>query len=431
MIRIEDKSKCCGCSACAQICPQSCISLTPDEEGFLYPVVNEKGCVNCGLCDKVCPFNVQLEARVPLHAYAAINENLSERLKSSSGGVFVLLAKKVIDRGGVVFGARFNNRWEVIHDYTETYEGISAFMGSKYVQSRIGNTYSQVKCFLKTGRKILFSGTPCQIAGLRNYLRKEYDNLLTVDVICHGVPSPAVWIQYLEEIKRSARKGDNSVSLSPISQVPERDTLSNVDDVTIESISFRDKRLGWKKYSFALTLAEAMPDGKQNTVSLSHIHRDDPYFVGFNDWSLFLRPICYSCQFRELRSGSDLTLADFWGIETLKPEMDDNKGVSVILSNTPKGNEMVQTLTLKKKEVDYQDVVKRNKAVIRSFNQAPRSIFDIIRYKKIFKTKRDYFFYDYKHTVAEKVRIICRRRLRDRFVNLLKRVLTRLCKLFK
>lgn len=431
MINITDKQNCCGCEACVQVCPKQCINFEQDSEGFRYPKVDETICIGCGLCEKVCPVLNTGEPRDPLTSYAAINNNEIERLKSSSGGVFILLARNIISEGGVVFGAKFDEQWNVIHSYSENEEGLTAFMGSKYVQSKIGNTYSQAKEFLKSGRKILFSGTPCQIAGLRQYLRKEYDNLLTVDVICHGVPSPAVWRQYLEEIKKDALQGENSVSLSSIPHVPERDTLNNVDDITIESISFRDKRLGWTKYSFALTLAKAAADGKQNTVSLSHIHRENPYFIGFNDWNLYLRPICYSCPFRKLRSGSDLTLADFWGIETLKPEMDDNKGVSVILSNTPKGRDMVKDLHLQKKEVDYLDVVKRNKAAVCCFKQVPRSFFDVIRYRKDFKTKREYFFYDQKHTVAEKVRILCRRRLRDRFMNLPKRVLTHLYKLFK
>lgn len=431
MIKITDKQNCCGCEACVQACPKQCINFEQDNEGFRYPKVDETLCIDCGLCEKVCPVLNTGTAREPLASYAAINDNETERLKSSSGGVFILLARQIISEGGVVFGAKFDEQWNVIHSYSDNGEGLAAFMGSKYVQSRIGNTYSQAKVFLKAGRKVLFSGTPCQIAGLRKYLRKEYDNLLTVDVICHGVPSPAVWRQYLEEIKKDARQGENSVSLSPMPQVSERDTLNSVDEVAIECISFRDKRLGWKKYSFALTLAEAAADGKQNTVSLSHIHREEPYFIGFNDWSLYLRPICYSCPFRELRSGSDLTLADFWGIETLKLEMDDNKGVSVILANTPKGRDIVQELHLQKNEVDYPDVVKRNKAVVCSFPQAPRSFFDVIRYQKDFKTKREYFFYDQKHTVAEKVRILCRRRLRDRFMNLFKRIITRIYKLFK
>lgn len=431
MIRILDKVKCCGCEACVQICPKHCIAFEQDSEGFRYPLVDETKCIDCGLCEKVCPVLNIDEARKPLSSYAALNENEEERLKSSSGGIFILLAKRTIAEGGVVFGAKFDEHWNVVHAFAENETELTAFMGSKYVQSRIRDTFFQAKNYLNSGRRVLYSGTPCQIAGLKKFLRKEYDNLLTVDVICHGVPSPSVWQHYLEEIKQNALKGENTVSppLKPI--VSGCDTLIGENSVVIESISFRDKRLGWKKHSFALTLAKATADGKPNTVSLSHIHREDPFFIGFNDWSLYLRPICYSCPFRKLRSGSDLTLADFWGIETLKPEMDDNKGISVLLLNTPKGRDMVQELHLKKKEVGYSDVVKRNKAVVCSFSQAPRSFLDVIRYRKVFKTKREYFFYDQKHTVAEKVRILCRRRLRDCFMNLPKRILTRLYKLFK
>ena len=242
-----------------QVCPKHCISFDQDSEGFRYPLVDETKCIHCGLCEKVCSVLNTDEAREPLSSYAAINENESERLNSSSGGMFIILAKHTIAQGGVVFGAKFDEQWNVVHAYSENEVGLSAFMGSKYVQSRIGETYTQAKEFLNVGRQVLFSGTPCQIAGLRKYLRKDYDNLITVDVICHGVPSPMVWQEYLREIKESARKGENTVSLSPNHSFSERDTLSGREDVRIESIAFRDKKLGWK-----------------NSVSLSPLPRPRP-----------------------------------------------------------------------------------------------------------------------------------------------------------
>lgn len=219
MISINDKKDCCGCAACVQRCPKQCITLHEDNEGFLYPQVDESLCIDCGLCEKVCPVINQADERTPLGVYAAKNPNESVRMQSSSGGVFTMLAERIIDEDGVVFGACFDERWEVVHSYVETKEALAKFRGSKYVQSKIGSTYQQVEGFLKSGRKVLFSGTPCQIAGLKKYLRKEYDNLLAVDFICHGVPSPGVFRTYLqEEINRSfARQGDgkNTVLLSP------------------------------------------------------------------------------------------------------------------------------------------------------------------------------------------------------------------------
>lgn len=218
MIEIKDKKDCCGCRACVQICPKDCISFLMDEEGFSYPKVNESDCIDCHLCEKVCPIkneNPQIEPKEVIGAY---NLNEDERSLSSSGGMFILLAKKTIAENGVVFGAVFDEEWNVKHTYTETKEGIFAMLQSKYVQSNIGDSYINVRSFLKQGRKVLFCGTPCQVLGLKRFLRKDYANLLTVDFLCHGVPSPGVWKKYVErELKplaRSATAGKNTVLLS-------------------------------------------------------------------------------------------------------------------------------------------------------------------------------------------------------------------------
>ncbi len=200
MINIIDKQDCCGCWACVQVCPRQCISMHEDEEGFLYPKVDVSACMACGLCDKVCPEINQSKPKRPQNVYAAINPDNAIREQSSSGGIFTMLAERTIESGGVVFGARFDEKWDVVHDYTETVDGLAAFRGSKYVQSRIGECYRQAGQFLKAGREVMFSGTPCQIAGLKKYLQREYDNLLAVDVVCHGVPSPKVRRVYLKDI---------------------------------------------------------------------------------------------------------------------------------------------------------------------------------------------------------------------------------------
>ncbi|MDR1399243.1 MAG: Coenzyme F420 hydrogenase/dehydrogenase, beta subunit C-terminal domain, partial [Treponema sp.] len=188
-MNLPGKSLCTGCHACFSVCPVSGIVMRDDAEGFLYPEINDDICICCGLCEKICPIHLQINSGKPLRVYAAKNQDEHIRGESSSGGIFTLLAEAVIHRGGVVFGARFNEKWEVIHDYTETVERLAEFRGSKYVQSIIGNTYKQVRDFLSGGRMVLFSGVPCQIAGLKAFLQKEYDNLLTVDLVCHGVPS--------------------------------------------------------------------------------------------------------------------------------------------------------------------------------------------------------------------------------------------------
>ena len=218
MIKIQNKQDCCGCSACVQRCPKHCISMKEDEEGFLYPVVVETLCIDCGLCEKVCPIINRPEKLPVMKVLAVKNRNEEERMASSSGGVFIALAKKVIEQNGVVFGAVFDVNWEVKHTYSETLDGVKPMMGSKYVQSRIGESFSQAEGFLKEGRKVLFTGSPCQITALHNYLHKGYPNLLAVDFLCHGVPSPGVWRKYLEEtFSLSAFKaaaGKNTVLLS-------------------------------------------------------------------------------------------------------------------------------------------------------------------------------------------------------------------------
>ena len=346
MIQISNKSKCCGCTACVSICPKQCITMREDEEGFLYPMVDSSLCIDCNLCKKICPELHSKERREPLNVYAAKHKNEQVRLASSSGGIFTLLAERIIDENGVVFGARFNSNWNVIHDYTETKKGLTAFRGSKYVQSYMGNCYQKVKFFLQQGRKVMFTGTPCQIAGLKNYLRKDYDNLFTVDVVCHGVPSPKVWQIYLNEIARKG--GKNSVLFHPISEKQE-----------IKSINFRSKSTGWKKYSFALILSGATADEEKNTVLLSSIFTENPYMNAFLS-NLSLRPSCYDCPAKSGKSGSDITIADFWGIEEVLPEFDDDKGISLILSYTEKGIYWLKGLNCEYTKVDYQTAQKNN-----------------------------------------------------------------------
>ena len=226
-VSLASSSACLGCAACVSICPIDAIRMEEDKEGFLNPRIDSSLCFGCQKCEKTCPvLNTIPENNGETKAYAAINKNEAVRMKSSSGGVFYSLAKWIIAHGGVVFGARFNTRWEVIHDFTETLEGIEPFMGSKYVQSFIGDTFRQAKRFLEDGRWVLFSGTPCQLGGLRSFLGKEYERLLQIDLICHGAPSPKVWKNYLKDYFEGRK---------------------------IRSISFRDKENGWRNYQTVLT----------------------------------------------------------------------------------------------------------------------------------------------------------------------------------
>lgn len=368
MVEISEKRDCCGCEACVQKCPKRCIKLNEDEEGFLYPNVDTNICIECGLCEKVCPVINQEHERLPLETYAA--KNIDEEIirNSSSGGVFSAVAAKVISNNGIVFGASFNNQWEVVHTCSETYEGCAKFRGSKYVQSRIGNSYIEVESYLKEGRQVLFSGTPCQVAGLKLYLKKDYENLLLIDFICHGVPSPGMFRWYLlEEIQKVAQMGDgkNSVSFRPIHSIPKRNVLESVENVEIEGISFRDKTKGWKKFSFALDLAKATADGEKNTVLLSYTLDKNPFLKGFLR-DLYLRPSCYHCPTKNLKSGSDITIADYWGINKVMPELDDDKGINAVIINTEKGRLFFKDIEVEKVLSSFEDIQKYNAAICRS-----------------------------------------------------------------
>ena len=271
MIEIKDKHKCCGCEACIQTCPKQCISLIQDKEGFLYPKVNIVDCVDCGLCEKVCPEINTNGHTQPKQIWAAQNNDEKIRRDSSSGGIITKLAEKIIEDGGVVFGVVMNNKFEAVHTYAETGEELVAFRGSKYIQSRIGNCFKQTKVYLKEGRKVLFIGTPCQISGLMHFLGKDYMNLYTIDFICHGVPSPGIFKWYLQsEINKfvTQEAAKNTVSFSQqIHSIPKGD-IQLPEEWKIMDIRFRDKKEGWKKYSFVILLAKASIDGKNNSVSI-------------------------------------------------------------------------------------------------------------------------------------------------------------------
>ena len=341
MIHITNKNYCCGCSTCASICPKHCITMQADNEGFLYPIANKADCIDCGLCEKVCHEIHPFDERKPLKVYAAINKDEKIRIKSSSGGIFYLLAEKTIAEGGIVFGARFDEKWQVVIDYAETMEGVKAFMGSKYVQAHMETAYTDAKRFLTEGRKVLFSGTPCQIAGLHHFLRKPYDNLLTVDIICHGTPSPKVWGRYLDEVVTAGRKA-------------------------IKDVQFRNKRNGWKRFNFIMTY-----NLEVQSVSLCSYHRDNHFMKAFLQ-DMVLRPSCHNCQAKNGRSHSDITLADFWGIKSEMPDMDDDKGTGLVLLNTVKAQSAIDWINTTYKEATFEAALQHNPAYFRSAAAHPK-----------------------------------------------------------
>lgn len=295
MIDNRSKDYCCGCGACVQKCQKQCISLQEDNEGFLYPRVDTETCIDCGFCEKVCPMLSPYQSRKPQQVLAAINKDEKIRMESSSGGIFTLLAEKVINEGGVVFGARFDEEWQVTIDYTETIEGLAAFRGSKYVQARTGDAYKLCEKFLRDERQVLFSATPCQIAALKHSLRKDYPNLITVACACHGAPSPLVWKYFLLQVSKGR---------------------------TISEVKFRDKSTGWKHYSFTITFA----NGEVYTDDALNV----PYMKGFVK-ALIERPACEKCKFKNGKSGADVILADHWGITLCGKIENDDKGCSLAL----------------------------------------------------------------------------------------------------
>ena len=330
---LDEKSDCCGCHACYNACPKNCITMDTDNEGFWYPNINTEECIHCNMCQKVCPaVNKSIIENEPT-SYIGYNSNQDVRRNSSSGGMFTPIAESIIANGGVVFGAAFNDVFEIEHIKVETIEELSKLRGSKYVQSKIGDTYKQTKDLLTAGKKVLFTGTPCQIEGLYSYLGKDInDNLFTQDIICHGVPSPNVWIEYL---KYRANGAD------------------------IKDVSFRDKKYGWHYFSMKIDT-----DKKKYTKRL-----DEDLFIKLFLDNTILRPSCYACKYKKEVRISDFTLADCWRPNTVKSQLkDDDKGLSMIFVNTEKGKKLFEEIKDKYvvQEIDYDLAIKSQSAATSS-----------------------------------------------------------------
>lgn len=339
MISIQKKSECCGCHACYNICPTGAIAMEEDGKGFKYPVINKEKCINCGACEKVCPIlknSINTKKDFP-KAYACKNKNDEIRMKSSSGGIFTLIAKVILRLDGIVFGAGFDEQYNVVHSYIENEENISRFRGSKYLQSTIGDIYIKAKEFLDNDRYVLFTGTPCQIEGLKTYLKKDYEKLYTQDIICHGVPSPKVWRKYLEELKKN-------------------------NEEKLEEVNFRKKdNTGWNLFQLGI---------KYGKNEYAKTHREDAYMQLFLK-DLILRDSCYNCKFKKKNRLSDITLADFWGIKNIRPDMDDDKGTSLVIINSEKGKELLNKIQdeIEKEEVNFEEAIRYNPSMIKSVSK--------------------------------------------------------------
>lgn len=303
----DSKNDCCGCSACEQICPKNAIKMESDDKGFLYPVIDSSLCVECGACKKVCAFQNGYKKNRAQKAFAIKHKDFNTRMTSRSGGVFIAISDFILEKNGSVYGAAFDDDFSVCHIRTTNKSERDRLKGSKYVQSNVKDTFANVKQDLKNGMYVLFSGTACQVGGLKNYLKNtDTTKLYTCDLVCHGVPSPKIWKEYLNHCeKKYSGKVTNA--------------------------NFRDKTLGWYVHKEAIWI-----DGKK--------YNSNEYAYLFKD-SYILRPSCFNCKFTNLDRPADFTLADFWGINNILPEFDDNKGVSLLLVNSEKGLQLLNEVS--------------------------------------------------------------------------------------
>jgi len=304
---------CTGCRACEQACEFNAIVMELDREGFLYPVHHEQNCIECGLCEQACPMIEVLphEHKQPLKVFASWIKNPNLRMQATSGGMFMAIASKVIEQNGVIFGAAYDEEFNLFHSKAETLSKCLTFTGSKYAQSDPRNTFSEVRQLLKAGRRVYYTGTPCQIAGLRKFLRKDYENLLTSDIICHGTPSNLLFKQEIEWKEKQR-------------------------DKKIVALSYRCKdRFGW-----GYDCKVEWDDGEIEYQDAW----ESPYFAGF--WkNTTLRPSCYSCKFASIKRQGDITLGDFWGVKKHVKEIKlTGKGVSMLLVNSQKGLDVLDSI---------------------------------------------------------------------------------------
>ncbi|MFZ7131420.1 MAG: Coenzyme F420 hydrogenase/dehydrogenase, beta subunit C-terminal domain [Eubacteriales bacterium] len=333
MIKI-DYSNCTACGACKQVCPSGCISIEADIEGFLYPVIDVGNCIECGACEAVCPINKDLSINDLLKqpiAYAAIDRNIQNLLKSTSGGIFGCIAEYILTLGGSVYGCSFNEKNEAIHIRIANSDQLDCLRGSKYVQSNTRQTFKEVKKDLNNGLFVLFSGTPCQIAGLKSFIGDSC-SLFTVDLVCHGVGSQAYfnkWIKYLE----------------------------NKNNAIITELNFRSKKTqGWLlegDYTFK-------PNGKfQELRRRTLAYFENYYYFYFLRGDIY-RESCYCCNYATINRVGDFTLGDFWGVERLDLNIDVHLGCSMVLVNTERAKILIEKLPIQKQEVPILKAIEKN-----------------------------------------------------------------------
>lgn len=338
MPNLANTALCVGCTACVSKCPKQCLSMKCDKDGFEYPeMTNQEQCINCHMCEKVCPVlrDRVLEKKKP-EVFSALSMDEQIRKDSSSGGIFSELAEAVLLDKGIVYGAAYDETWSVKHVAIDDMNQINKLRGAKYSESNLNHTFIEIEKHLKNNRKVLFSGTPCQVAGLKTYLHYDYANLFCIDFVCHGVPSAYAWKKYLEERRR----------------------IDASDDMPI-NVNLRSKETGWSNYSYSYMIEYS--NGKQYLA----LNSDDLYMKLFcNDY--ISRPSCENCKFKGYSRVSDITLGDFWGIWDIDPEMDDNKGTSVVLLQSEKGKKLWDEIKdkIKCKQVTLEQASQYNPSML-------------------------------------------------------------------
>lgn len=366
----EDKNKCCGCSACAMVCPKHCIEMKADEEGFLYPEISIDLCIDCSKCRTVCPvLKTEFSENEP-DCYVAFSRNKNIRQKSSSGGVFTELARKQIEKGSLVYGAGFNEKFEVIQKAANSMKELENLRGSKYVQSRMGDSYLEVEKALESEKSVYFSGTPCQVSGLYSYLGKRPEQLVTQDFICHGVPSPLVWKKYL-------------------------DTFGNV-----WKAEFRNKKYGWHYFALHIDCEK-----KKYYKRLD----EDFYLKLFLD-NTILRPICYDCPIKSRGSSSaDITLADCWSLKHMTEKVEDtDQGLSLVIANTLEGKRCVEKIKnsgdIFALRVDTERALSSQSTLRKSASCNPRreEFFERLRREPFSDIMENWFFESFKEKCHKK-----------------------------
>ena len=368
---VANRADCCGCEACANVCPKNAITMTRDAEGFAYPKINPELCIHCGKCDATCPtlnFTKKFPTDFPLTFVATYDDDKILR-HSSSGGMFTALSEIILREGGIVFGASFDKNWHVYHTAARTLDELENLRGSKYVQSQIGSVYRQVKDALKSS-KVLFSGTPCQCVGLKRFLGGDNENLLTVDIICHGAPSPGIWENYIGELGREHE---------------------------IKHVNFRSKRNGWS-----------------STLDINFSDRG--HIFGANNKNLYgklflsglsERPSCHECKAKIPNNRSDLTIGDAWGVKNFAPEMFDSRGTSIVFIHTDKGKKFFEQTTLRAQQVNFHSAANSNIAAVIGLNADPRRadfFADFAKAADKFAVMEKYYYADLDETARKELK---------------------------